>query len=383
MTKQLNTASVRVASNKLEATDEAIEQLLDELDAANAALTLVFYGVEHDDEVIARTLDRATGPRGVGGTTAGELANDGFSDNSMTGLSLHGSGVRGAVEIIPKLDELSLVPIVHLPDKLARGIDRSRDELDPQRHLWLFLVNGLSGKEGLLTPFFMQAAPRVGLVGGSLGDGQDFSQVRLAHHGRVYRDSAAAILLEYNRPFHAFKHSHMQLTDRKLRVTKISGGGRRLEELDGELAQVAYARALDIDPAEVTASLVASHPFGYRFRGRPFPVSVQQVLPDGTFMVGNSLQHGERLNILESKELVASTRRALDAACDRVIADGGEVQAMLLFNCLSRHIEAVHSGKVDELADVLTRTPVCGLNTYGEQFETLHLNHSLTGVVFG
>ncbi|MFW5966841.1 MAG: FIST signal transduction protein [Persicimonas sp.] len=381
MNKEPQKVGVQVASSHLKETSSAIEALLEDLDAASAKLTLVFYGASHDDEAIATALDRATGARGVAGTTAGELTSEGFAHDSMTGISIHGPEVRSAVEVIPQLDNLSLVPIVHLPDKLARGIDRRRDELDPDRHLWLFLVDGISGKEGLLTPFFMQAAPNVGLVGGSLGDDTSFRKVRLIHHGRIYRDAAASILVEYPRPFTVFKHTHMKLTDQRLEATKVAKGGRLLEELDGEIAQIAYARALDIDPSEVTTDLVSQHPLGYRFRGQPFPVAIMQITKDGAFRLGSSIQHGEELSILESDELVDHTRRSLAQDLDRIDAD--HAQGMLLFHCVARHTEAAAHNQVDQLADALCQAPVCGLNTYGEQFKTLHVNHCLTGVVFG
>lgn len=374
---------VRIASNSQSDTTRAIEQLLDDLGAAQAQLTLVFYGVHHDDAKIARVLDRVTGATGVAGTTAGELNCSGFACNSMTGVSFHGDGVRASVEIVRQLRQLSLVPIVHLPDKLARGIGRTKHDLDPERHLWLFLVDGVSGKEGLLTPFFMQAAPRVGLVGASLGDGEEYREARLVHHGRVYRDAAAAILLEYDRPFRAFRHTHVELTDRQLEVTRVSKGGRHLEQLDGEIAQVAYARALGIDPSEITQTVMSTHPLGYRFRGRPFPISLAQAHDDGSFRVANSVQHGEKLSILEARDLVGTTRQSIQQIIDEVTADGGDVQGMLLFHCLSRYIEANETGQLDALAEALCQGPICGLNTYGEQFETLHLNHSLTGVIFG
>ncbi len=383
MSEQAQKAGVKVASNTKPDTAEAIGALLDELDASRAELTLVFYGVGHDDKVIARALDKATGSRGVAGTTAGELGCQGFARDSITGLSFHGTGVRAAVEIVPQLRQLSLVPIVHLPDKLTRGIGRSKDELDAQKHLWLFLVDGLSGKEGLLTPFFMQAAPRVGLVGASLGDGEEFREARVAHHGRIYRDAAATILLEYDGPFHTFKHTHMEFTDRQVEVTKVSGGGRMLEQIDGKVAQVGYAEALGVDPSEVTQALVAKYPFGYRFRGRPFPVSVLQVNKDGTFRLGSSVQYGEQLSILEPADLVARTRQALEEAVKKVQNDGGKVEALLLFHCLARFIEASEGGEAGDLANALCQGPVCGLNTYGEQYETMHMNHSLTGVIFG
>jgi hypothetical protein len=375
---------VRVASVQSSDTSTAIDTLLEELDAEHAALTFVFHSPEHDEAIVARSLDAVTGSRGVAGSTAGELSEGGFQSDSMSGMALHGSGVRASVEIVPQLRELSLLPLMHLPAQLARGIGLETSDLDPDRHVWLLLVDGLSCKEDLLTPFFVQAASkRMSLVGGSLGDGEDFQRTRISHYGRVYNDAAAVVLLEYDPPFSVIHHTHMTLSDTWVDVTRTSRGGRILEEIGGEVAAVGYAKALGLDPSEITTRFTSSRPLGFRFRGRPYPCSILTVRSDGTFMLGCSVQSGERLNILRPSDLVAGTRAAMHAAADELAEHGTKPQGSLLFNCLGRYLEAREKGIIDDLGDALSEYPVTGLNTYGEQFESMHFNHSLTGLMFG
>ncbi|MGM0555195.1 MAG: FIST signal transduction protein [Myxococcota bacterium] len=377
-------ADVRVGHVRSADTATAIEQLLNQLDAENASLTVVFHSPTHDEAVVARRLDKATGSRGVAGSTAGELAAGGFYEHTMTGMALHGSGVKAAIEIVPQLRELSLLPLMHLPSQLARGIGLETSDLDPERHVWLLLVDGLSCKEDLLTPFFVQSAPkRMSLVGGSLGDGEEFQRTRISHYGRVYDDAAAVVLLEYDRPFSIIHHTHMTLSDTWIDVTRTSRGGRILEEINGEVAAVGYAKVLGMDPSEITTGFTSSRPLGFRFRGRAYPCSVINVQADGSFMLGCSIQSGERLNILRPTDLVAGTRATMRAAADELAEHGAEPRGSLLFNCLGRYLEAREQGTVDELGEALGQYPVCGLNTYGEQFESMHFNHSLTGLMFG
>lgn len=376
-------ASVRVASSAEPDTASAMRALLQQLGAESAKLTLVFYGANHNATVLARELDRVAGGRGVAGSTAGELNSTGFARGSISGISFHGSGVRAAVEVIPQLRELSLIPIVHLPGKLARGIGRSKGELNPQRHLWLFLLNGRSGKEDLLTPFFMNAAPRVNLVGATLSDGKEDRDARLVHHGRVYRDAAATILLEYDGPFEPFHNVHVEMTDICLEITRTSRDGRHIERLDGQPALTAYARALGVDPEQLDAALLATHPLGYRFRGQPMPVSIAGLGADGALRVGATVQTGQILHILKARELVETSRQCIQSAIERVREGGNTPEALLIFNCRQRHCEAAQTQQVDALAQALTQVDVCGLNCSGEQFGTMHLNHSMTGVVFG
>ena len=68
-------------------------------------------------------------------------------------------------------------------------------------------MDGLSGRESLLTPFFFQLAPHVELVGGSIAT-ESFEHGDIVHHGRIYRDAAAFTLLEYPRPFSTFHITH-------------------------------------------------------------------------------------------------------------------------------------------------------------------------------
>lgn len=384
--EQHGSASVQVASNAHPDTKTAIDQLLEELDAANAALTVVFYGARHDDLTIARALEPVTGARGVAGTTAGELNSQGFAHQTMSGIAFHGSGVRASVELLPQLKELSLIPVVHLPERLCRGIGRQKSGLDPRRHLWLFLFNGESGKEELLTPFFMNAAPRVNLVGATLADGSHGVRARLVHDGRVYRDAAVIVLLEYAGAFETFHDTHVVMTPRRVEVTRVRRDGRHIMQLNDKPALDVYAEALGIAPEAVTPAVLAMHPLGYRFRGQPFPISIGQIGAERSLRVGSTVQAGQRLHILDAQNLVASSERCIDEVVERVAPaanPNASLDALLIFNCRLRHIEARETGQLAALTRALCKGPVCGLNSNGEQFATMHLNHSMTGVAFG
>lgn len=374
---------VLVAHSTLSDTTAAIQQVLDRLKADTAQLTFVFFDGAYDAEIVARILDQRTQDRGVGGTTAGELSCAGFGQGSITGISLHGSGVRAAVEIIAQLGSLSLIPLVHMPHKLARGIGRKLEDLRVDRHMWISLIDGLSGKEDLFVPFFMQAARRVPLIGGSLGDGDRFTKVYLVHHGRVYTDAAAIVLLEYPYGFRPIHHTHMKLSDKWLTVTSQSGDGRVVESFDGQPALIAYAQALNLSPEQVTPEVIGRNPLGYRFRGRPFPCSILRVQEDGSFLMGVTVHTDERLNILSAGDLVECSKNAIGEAIQHLAENGNDVQAMLLFNCSNRFIEAEGLGISEMLFEALYQAPLCGFNTYGEQFASMHMNHSLTGIVFG
>jgi hypothetical protein len=78
-------------------------------------------------------------------------------------------------------------------------------------------------------------------------------------------------------------------------------------------------------------------------------------------------------------DLVESTREALQLQISCV----PKALGMMLFNCGGRLLEAQGKGVAMELGRALTPIPAAGFTTYGEQFGSMQVNHTLTGVVFG
>ena len=365
-------------------TAQAVEEVLDRLGASRSALTLLFFSPRHDPAVVARLLDARCGERGIAGTTAGEVCEAGFVKGGVVGMSLCSSHGRAAVEILPGLDEVSLLPVAGLADRLAHRLNLAQSDLDPSHHLWLTLFDGLAGNPSLLTPFFRQASRRLDLVGGSLADGQRMKQIHLIHGGRTYRGAAAMILLEYWRPLVTFHHTHMAITDRWVEVTQVAQGGNVITSLDHRPALEVYRQMCGLGPGELDFRHTAIHPLGYRFRGRAFPCSVIRAIPGLGLQMAYPIQQGQQLCLLRSHDLVGSTHEILADARHRLRQQGSdEVHGMLLFHCLGRAVEAHGAGATEELFEALHQAPICGLNTYGEQFGTMHRNHALVGVLFG
>lgn len=154
--------------------------------------------------------------------------------------------------------------------------------------------------------------------------------------------------------------------------------------LDGRPAVEVYAEALGLEPVEISSGTTGRHPLGYRFRGRVFPCSIVRTTARGHLQMAYSVEVGERMNLLEPGDLVEQSRQALDEVLTRLRDEGGaEPAGLLLFHCLGRYQEGQHDDSLDELFQAMDRAPICGLNTYGEQFWSMHMNHSLTGIAFG
>lgn len=49
-------------------------------------------------------------------------------------------------------------------------------------------------------------------------------------------------------------------------------------------------------------------------------------------------------------------------------------------DCILRRLEAQQKQKTHAISDILSRHHVVGFSTYGEQFNSIHVNQTLTGV---
>jgi hypothetical protein len=351
-----------------------LDELLDELDAAHAKLTLVFYTSCDDEDGFVRLLDQRIGPRGVGCIAMAETTP------CIKGFALHDPDINAAIELLPQLDALSLLTLNTIPDRLTRALSRTRAELTQGKHVWMTLFDARTRREPFLTPQIARWAP-IDLVGGSIASVMR-REAHIIYHGRLWRHAAAVILLESLRaPMRAFQHTHLELTDRWLTATRISDDGLIVEQLDDEPAQRRFARALGFELEQLDRSVIARHPFGIRFRGRAYPIAAVRMCERGHLHMGTPVQQGERLNILEPIGLLERTREQL-ARLDQLFSPQATSGA-LLFDCVNRLGEAHTLGVRDAYAAALQRPQTCAIHSFGEQFGYMHLNCSLAGLVFG
>ncbi len=371
---------VRIGWTKTEETREAVREVLRDVDAAGAALLLVFYSPHHDPDVVAKELAASGATCAIGGSTAGEIAPEGFIHGAITAISLRGDHVRATSALLPRLD--TLLPVASVATHLTRQLGLGIDQLDPSRHVWMTLFDGLGGYEDVVTPYFAQHAPRLPIIGGSVGDASDFRSTSIAYEGEARFGAGVVILLEYDRPFELLHHTHMEFSEHWHEVTSHADGGRMLTHLDGRPAVEVYADSIGADVEALGLDITGHRPFGFRFRGRPFPCSILQATRRG-FRLAYSVQVGDRVNILQPVDMIGKSRELMASASRRLADRGTSPQAALLFHCFGRYLEASADGILDELFEAMDQMPLVGLNTYGEQWENRHMNHSITGIVLG
>ncbi|HEX9024528.1 MAG TPA: FIST C-terminal domain-containing protein, partial [Geobacteraceae bacterium] len=146
-------------------------------------------------------------------------------------------------------------------------------------------------------------------------------------------------------------------------------------EFNHKPAAVAYAEALGTSVADAPNHFM-HNPLGLVYEGEPFVRSPQQIKGDSMkFYCG--VKEGIELNLLESTDILADTKEALEMARSEL----GGISGVINFNCILRTLELQQKGLTKEYGELFRDIPAIGFSTYGEQYIG-HMNQTATMLVF-
>jgi hypothetical protein len=77
--------------------------------------------------------------------------------------------------------------------------------------------------------------------------------------------------------------------------------------------------------------------------------------------------------------MVETTRAALDDVEQRL----GGIDMILGFDCVLRRLDAENRQVRRDISELYRDRRVVGFGTYGEQYRSMHLNQTFTGIAFG
>ena len=340
------------------------------------ALALVWFSsARHDGTALAPALrEAAPGLETVGCSTAGELTPDGLQEAGALAVFLPASRFEASVALLPRMDRLGMEEIVRRAATARREIRAGAGET-----FALALMDGMTFAEEATTAALQRGLDDVALVGGSAGDGMRFATTQQLFRGRVHDRSAVLAIVRTSLPFRTFSYNNFVPTETRLVVTGADVGRRTVHELDAEPALDAYAAALGMDPEAVDVSTFATRPLVLRIGGEHYCRSVRRVNDDGSLSLFCAIDTGLVLTLARSEGMVRSATEALD----RLEAELGGLDCAIGFDCVHRRLDAETRGATGRMAALLQARRVVGFNSYGEQYRSMHLNQTFTGVAFG
>jgi hypothetical protein len=370
MNPDASAVAVRVASATVRDPELAAAELARQLQHEHLGCVLFFCSVEFDLEKLGPALQAAfPQTRIYGCTSAGEITEQGYGRGCISALGFDARFFAIDCALISELERFTLQDAQQVIDGLLSTCREARLAPVKGNTFAITMLDGLSSREELVLATLNAALGTIPQFGGSAGDDERLADTHVFFDGRFHSAAATVMLVNTPLDFRVFSTHHMQAQDEKLVVTMACPESRTVYELNAEPAAEVYARTVGVPLAELDRGVFALHPLGVRVGGNHFVRSIQRVNPDGSIV----------MVAMNPGSLLESVRTQIEAS-ERVV---GKPLVTLACDCFLRRLEAELTGQLDAVSEFLTEHRVVGFNTYGEQFNGMHINQTFTGVVIG
>jgi len=370
---------VQVAWTEERSVDAAVASIAAALDHSEIGQLLVFFS----PSLVASTLSRAlscefAGIRVAGCSTSGQISPDRFSEVGILAMAFPKKGFRVVSKVLRDIHGLSIERAIEIVRDLRAQLDQASAGQKRNRFALSF-IDGLSNCEEMIVSALGWALNDIPLVGGSAGDNLLFSRTALLHNGDVHHEAALLLLIETDYLVRTFKHDNFEPTDQKLVVTASNSEARTVLELNAECAAREYASAAGLDDGSLTPMSFAAHPVVVRVGGDYYCRSIQKMNSDGSLTFFCAIDDGVVLTVARAKDIVSSAEKELE----RLDRETGGLDFVLAFECVLRRLDSeIHQVK-HRMNELYKKYNLVGFHTYGEQYNSMHLNQTLTGVAIG
>lgn len=371
---------VRSAMSSAKDAQTAAKELANALNHPELGFVLFFCSAEYDLAALATSFNDAFGEvRLAGCTTAGELTPRGYDQGTVTAIGFDRDLFAIEVGLVEELEQFSLTDAQALVEKLI-GRCRDRQVAPIKGHTFaLTLLDGLSSQEELVLLTLDSALGSIPNFGGSAGDDIHLTGTHVFIDGEFRTRAAVVIMINTPLDFEVFTTHHMDSLEQKLIVTRANPATRTVYELNAEPAALEYARLLGLDPDQLDFRTFALNPLAVRIGQDYYVRSIQKVNPDLSLTFYCAVENGIVLTAMQPGEMLQN----LSQRFHKIESTLGAPLITIGCDCFLRRLEAEYTGQSQQTSELLTQHRVIGFNTYGEQFDGMHINQTFTGVVIG
>lgn len=364
---------------------QAIAELHRLIGGPDISCVILFCSPQYDIDAMAAATREYFGDTPVFGcTTAGEIGPFGYINGGVCGIGFPREDFAVAATLIDDLAGFELSSTIERTRAVAAERDRIAAAAFPDgasgaRGFALLLIDGLSVREEQVVSAVATTLGDTPLVGGSAGDDLNFRRTWILYGGRFVTNAAVLILIATRRRVSVFKTEHFLNTERKVVVTGANPAARIVTELNAEPAAFEYARMVGLSGEKLSPRIFAAHPLMVRVGGLYHVRAIQKVNPDQSLTFFCAIDEGLVLTIARSVDVVHD----LEDLFARIQQEVGEPGLIIGCDCVLRNIEIEAQQLKGIVSELFVRNGVIGFCTYGEQFHSMHVNQTFTGVAIG
>ena len=176
-----------------------------------------------------------------------------------------------------------------------------------------------------------------------------------------------------------FKTQHFEPSDTMIVITGADPVKRIITEINGETAALEYARLLGLGLDQLNPTVFSKNPFLLRIGGEWYVRSIQKANADNSLSMFSAIEEGLVLTIGKGVDIIRNFMDQMALFETRIPRN----HFFILCDCILRKLELNNFGVIGEINRLLGSFNAIGFSTYGEQFDSIHVNQTLTGVVIG
>lgn len=359
---------------------EAVAAITREIEREQISFLLVFFSLVYDPHALNTALTEAfPGVVVAGCSTSGAISPAGSIDQGLVVIAFPREGFRIVSGVLTEINRIDMESAASSVRAMRRTLDQHRPYSEPGRRFALSLIDALANAEEMVVSAVAFALDGIPLVGGSAGDDLTFRGTVLLHDGSIHTDAAVLVLVETDFPVRIFKSDNFEPMSQKFVVTAASEDQRRVFELNTEPAAREYAMAVGLDPEHLTPMSFAAYPLSVKIGGEYYCRSISRLNPDGSLTFFCAIREGTVLTLAQARDIVEAMQTEL-ANLDKSL---GGIDLVIGFNCVLRRLDAESRQVRSQIADLYRKYVVAGFETYGEQYRSMHLNQTFTGIAIG
>jgi len=357
---------------------KAVEELYEQIAQDRNDIVMAFVSSNYHLQSVEHALNQLPAKKIVGTTTAGELTTDGLMTNSIAGFSIQSDMLAFHIFDIDDLDNFSIKDSLRAAQEIVHDL-KFNTYLNPKKIFGILLIDGLSLKEEQVISILANTFNNIPIVGGSAGDNLNFIKTQIYHNYLFKSNRAAFIIVESELPFEIIKTHHFVPTAKLLNITKANPRNRIVYQINDEPAALYYANLIGVPKEELSPRYFSKNPLIENYYGEWYIREILQANPDMSLKFACAVEENKIYSLGKAGEITQN----LNDKFREIERKIGDIQLLLGFDCAFRRLEIEGTKSQDEYNNVLKKYEVIGFNTYGEQYNSMHMNHTFTGVAIG
>jgi len=373
-----NRLTVRTGRSLLRDEKQAVHEFHQAVYQPGAQAVIFFCSSRYHTDILGEELAKRFDCPLIGCTSAGEISTMGYQEWGIVGASLSSEELRIHRHVLSPLDRFSPADALKMASAVRTDLSPAQS-FDRDRLFGFILIDGLSLVEEAVVALLYSAFEGISIIGGSAGDDLEFRRTFVYDDGRFLSNAAVFSVFETTLPFLTFKTQHFQPTQTKIVVTGADPSRRLITEINGEPAAREYAGLLGLDQDRLSPAVFSENPLLLRIGGEWYVRSVAKVNSDSSLSLFSAIEEGLVLTVGKGVDIVRNLEHQLSEMERQMPGD----RFFLLCDCILRKLEFKSRHVVGEINRLLGGINAVGFSTYGEQFNSIHVNQTLTGIVIG